>query len=79
MARIDAASTAADIDDAAQIWAEATAARDGDDEVAELAASRPIIQGVLDRSPRSLLLLARTADGTAAGFAAVEPRKHGDQ
>lgn len=67
-----------DIDDAAQIWVEATAARDGDDEVAGLEDSRPIIQGVLDRSPRSLLLLARTADGAAAGFAAVEPAEGTD-
>jgi len=62
-----------DVDDAAQIWAEATAARDGDDEVADLRDSRPIIQAVLDRSPRSMVLIARAADGTATGFAAVEP------
>jgi len=28
---------------------------------------------VLDRSPRALLLIARSAGGTAAGFAVVEP------
>jgi ribosomal protein S18 acetylase RimI-like enzyme len=61
------------IDDAAQIWAEATAARDGDDEVPGLDVSRPVIQSVLDRSSRALLLIARSADGTAAGFAVIEP------
>jgi ribosomal protein S18 acetylase RimI-like enzyme len=71
--RIARTRAAADVDAAAQIWAEATAARDGEDEVAELADSRPIIQGVLDRSPGSLLLLARTDDGDPVGFAAVEP------
>jgi ribosomal protein S18 acetylase RimI-like enzyme len=60
------------IDDAAEIWAAATAARDGRDEVAGPDVSRPVIQGVLDRSSRALLLIARSADGTA-GFAAVEP------
>jgi ribosomal protein S18 acetylase RimI-like enzyme len=60
------------VDEAAQIWAEATAARDGEEDVADLEVSRPIITGVLDRSPRALLLIARTAEGTA-GFAAVEP------
>jgi ribosomal protein S18 acetylase RimI-like enzyme len=69
---IDAAGRDPLIDDAAQIWAEATAARDGHDEVAGLDVSRPVIQGVLDRSSRALLLIARSADGTA-GFAAVEP------
>jgi SAM-dependent methyltransferase/GNAT superfamily N-acetyltransferase len=61
------------VDAAAQIWAEATAARDGDDDVPGLDDSRPIILGVLDRSDRALLLIARSADGVAGGFAAVEP------
>jgi ribosomal protein S18 acetylase RimI-like enzyme len=69
---IDAAGRDSLIDDAAEIWAEATAARDGRGEVAGRDVSRPVIQGVLDRSPRALLLIARSADGTA-GFAAVEP------
>ncbi|WP_170210202.1 GNAT family N-acetyltransferase [Saccharopolyspora antimicrobica] len=60
------------VDDAARIWAEATAARDRDPEVASLESARPIIQGVLDRSPRSLLLVA-VAGEEALGFAAVEP------
>jgi ribosomal protein S18 acetylase RimI-like enzyme len=70
---VDAAGRAPLIDEAAQIWAEATAARDGRAEVPGLADSRPLIQGVLDRSPRSVLLIAWSADGSAAGFAAVEP------
>jgi ribosomal protein S18 acetylase RimI-like enzyme len=61
------------VDEAALIWAEATAARDGDGPVASLAQARPIIQAVLDRSERSLLLMAWADDGTAAGFAAIEP------
>lgn len=70
---IDAAGRAPLLDAAAQIWAETTAARDGRDEVPGLEDSRPVIQSVLDRSARSFLLIARSADGTAAGFAAVEP------
>jgi ribosomal protein S18 acetylase RimI-like enzyme len=61
------------LDAAAQIWAEATTTRDGHDEMPALDVARPVIQGVLDRSPRAFLLIARAADGTAAGFAAVEP------
>ena len=37
-----------DVDGAAQVWAEATAARDGDDEVAPLSDSRPILLRALD-------------------------------
>jgi ribosomal protein S18 acetylase RimI-like enzyme len=69
---IDATGCGPLLDDAAQIWAEATAARDGHDEVAGLGVSRPVIQGVLDRSSRALLLIARSAEG-AAGFAVIEP------
>jgi ribosomal protein S18 acetylase RimI-like enzyme len=67
------------VDEAAQIWAEATAARDGDENVADLEVSRPIIAGVLERSPRALLLIARAAEGPAAGFAAVEPLDSTDE
>jgi ribosomal protein S18 acetylase RimI-like enzyme len=69
---IDATGRDSLTDDAAEIWAEATAARDGHDEVAGLDVSRPVIQSVLDRSSRALLLIARTADRTT-GFAAIEP------
>lgn len=70
---IDAAGRAPLIDEAAQIWAEATAARDGHRQVPALDVSRPVIQDALDRSSRAFLLIARSADGTAAGFAAIEP------
>ena len=61
------------LDMAAQIWAAATTIPDGHDTTPGLDVSRPVIQGVLDRSPRAFLLIARSADGTAAGFAAIEP------
>ena len=70
---IEAARDSRRVDDAAQIWAEATAARDGEDQVAGLELSRPLIQGVLAGSPRAFLLIARGDDGAATGFAAVEP------
>jgi ribosomal protein S18 acetylase RimI-like enzyme len=52
------------LDEAARLWAEATSTRDGDDDVAPLKISRPIIQRVLDNSPRAFPLV---------GFAAVAP------
>jgi hypothetical protein len=61
------------LDMAAQIWAEATTTRDGHDTTPALDVSRPVIQGVLDRSPRAFLLIARATSGSAAGFAAIEP------
>jgi ribosomal protein S18 acetylase RimI-like enzyme len=70
---IDATGRAPRIDEAAQIWAEATAARDGHDQVPALDVSRPVIQDALDHSSRAFLLIARSTDGTAAGFAAIEP------
>jgi ribosomal protein S18 acetylase RimI-like enzyme len=76
---IEARAGSPQVDEAAQIWAEATAARDGDEDVADLEVSRPIIAGVLGRSPRALLLIARAAAGTAAGFAAVEPLGSADE
>jgi ribosomal protein S18 acetylase RimI-like enzyme len=62
-----------DLDDAAQLWAEATAARDRSADVADLNSSRPVLEAVLDRSPHSFVLIARADDGSAAGLAAVEP------
>lgn len=56
---------------AAQIWAEATAARDGDPDVAPLELSRPVIQHVLGE-PGGFLLIAER-DGVVVGFAAVAP------
>jgi ribosomal protein S18 acetylase RimI-like enzyme len=72
---IEATRNSGDVDDAARIWAEATAARDGDDSVAGLDVARPVIQRVLDRSPGSFLLIARSGEGDATGFAAIEPLK----
>jgi ribosomal protein S18 acetylase RimI-like enzyme len=66
--------TDAHIDDAARIWAAATAARDGDVDVPPLELARPIIQNVLSNSRRSRLIVAVTCDGgQTVGFAAVEP------
>jgi hypothetical protein len=70
---VEAQRGSRELEDAAQIWAEATAMRDGASEVACLADSLPIIEAVLDRSSRAFVLLARTDGGAAAGFAAVEP------
>jgi GNAT superfamily N-acetyltransferase len=61
------------LDEAATIWAEATAARDGDAEVAPVSVARPIIQRVIESSPRSLLLVALDPAGQVVGFAAVAP------
>jgi ribosomal protein S18 acetylase RimI-like enzyme len=61
------------IDEAATIWAEATAARDGDAEVAPLSFARPLIQRVIESSPRSLLVVAFDPGDRVVGFAAVEP------
>jgi ribosomal protein S18 acetylase RimI-like enzyme len=76
---IEATRDTAGVTDAAQIWALATTARDGADTAPGLDVARPVIQGVLDRSPRSFLLIARSADGAATGFAAIEPRPGGDE
>jgi len=70
---VEAGKGSRDLDDAAQIWAEATAARDGSADVADLSISRPVLEAVLERSPSSFVLIARDEDDSAAGFAAVEP------
>jgi ribosomal protein S18 acetylase RimI-like enzyme len=63
-----------DLDDAANIWAEATAARDHKEAVADLSIARPVLEAVLDRSAGSFVIVARADDdGAAVGFAAVEP------
>jgi len=61
------------VDDAAQIWAEATAKRDNDPEVAPLTLARPVIEAVLGSSRRSRLLVALDSTGQVLGFAAIEP------
>jgi ribosomal protein S18 acetylase RimI-like enzyme len=70
---VEARRGSQELEDAAQIWAEATAFRDGESEIADLADSLPIIEAVLDRSPQAFVLLARADGGGAAGFAAAEP------
>ncbi len=65
--------------DAARIWAEATAARDGDAEIAPLGFSRDLIQQALDASPRSLLLISVDESGAVVGFATAAPRSPGDE
>ena len=70
---VEACRGSRELEDAAQIWAEATAFRDGESDVAGLSDSLPILESVLDRSPQAFVLLARADSGAAAGFAAVEP------
>ncbi len=70
---VEASRGSRELEDAAQIWAEATAVRDGESEIAGLADSLPIIAAVLDRSPQAFVLVAQAGGGVAAGFAAVEP------
>jgi ribosomal protein S18 acetylase RimI-like enzyme len=60
------------LDEAGQIWAEATAARDGVPEIAPITESRPIIEGVVNGRPSGLLLVALDRAGAAVGFAAIE-------
>jgi hypothetical protein len=61
------------VDDAAQFWAEATAKRDHDPEVAPLALARPVIEAVLGSSRRSRLLVALDSIEQVVGLAASEP------
>jgi ribosomal protein S18 acetylase RimI-like enzyme len=71
--RIQVAGDREHLDQAAAIWAEATAARDGDAEIAPLSVARPLLQRVVEGSPRSLLLVALDAGDRVVGFAAIEP------
>jgi ribosomal protein S18 acetylase RimI-like enzyme len=63
---------AAHVDAVADIWARATAARDGDQEAAGLQESRPVIESVLGSSPRAVLVIALEGE-KELGFAAVTP------
>jgi ribosomal protein S18 acetylase RimI-like enzyme len=65
--------------DAARIWAEATAARDGDAEIPPLGPSRDRIQQALDVSPRSLLLITVDESGSVVGFATAATQAPGDK
>ena len=64
------------IDGAAQVWAEATAARDGDPDVAPLGISRPVIASVLGRA-RAVLVVALGDAGQVVAFAAAAPARDG--
>jgi GNAT superfamily N-acetyltransferase len=57
---------------AAQVWAEATAARDGDPGVVLVEFSRPIIAGVFGQ-PGAVLVIALDEDDQAVAFAVAEP------
>lgn len=71
--RIEVAAPGRHRAEAAVIWAEATAARDGDSEAATLDEALPVIEKVTEGSPRSRLSVAITPDGQVTGFAAIEP------
>jgi hypothetical protein len=64
------------IDGAAQVWAEATAFRDDDSDVAPLEDSRPIIAGVFGR-PRSVLVVALDDEDRVMAFAVAAPARAG--
>lgn len=71
--RVQVARRGEYLTEAATIWAEATAVRDGDAEIAPLSLARPLIQRVIESSSRSQLLVALDANDWVVGFAAVEP------
>jgi ribosomal protein S18 acetylase RimI-like enzyme len=62
------------VDGAAQVWAEATATRDGADQIAPLELSRPVIAGVLSQPGAVLVIAVDDDDGDQViGFAIAEP------
>jgi ribosomal protein S18 acetylase RimI-like enzyme len=62
-------ATEATIDSAASIWADATAARDGDPDPGPLALARPVIEQALSEADETSLVSALDRDGHALGFA----------
>ena len=64
------------VDGAARVWAEATAARDGDPDVAPPEDSRPIIARVLDR-PGAVLAVALDQGNQVVAFAMAAPAPAG--
>jgi ribosomal protein S18 acetylase RimI-like enzyme len=66
------------LEDAARIWAEATAVRDGESAVAPLELAREVIRAALDGSPRSLLLVALDESDRVRGFVTAVPRQASD-
>lgn len=73
MVQVLAAGRGQYVDEAAEVWARATAARDAEPNVAPLQLSRPVIQAVLDSSARSVLLVAVEESSRVVGFVAAEP------
>jgi ribosomal protein S18 acetylase RimI-like enzyme len=63
--------TCDDLDGAALVWARATAARDGDPDVAPLQAARAVLLGSLGEE--GSILVVAVADGRIIGFATAEP------
>lgn len=61
-------------DAAAQIWAEATAQRDGEHEVATIEEARPVLDRVLQLANSYLMLAWQNAE--IAGFAALSKLNH---
>jgi ribosomal protein S18 acetylase RimI-like enzyme len=62
----------AHLDGAAQVWAEATAARDGNPDVAPLDLSRPVIAAVAGQ-PGAVLVVALDERDQVEAFAVAEP------
>lgn len=67
-------------DEAAAIWAAATAARDGHAEPAPLTEARAVMDAALDTSPGAVLLLAidSSSDRDVVGFAAIGSGQQGE-
>lgn len=62
------------LDDAARLWAAATAARDGDRDLAPLSRSRPLIEQVL-AADGSMILLLDADTGELQAFATAQPTR----
>jgi ribosomal protein S18 acetylase RimI-like enzyme len=67
----------ADVDAAARLWAEATAARDGDDEVAALSQARPVLVKALSQ-PGAEFTVAADGDRVVAFATASQAAADGD-
>ena len=77
--RLTETATQHEIDCAALIWDQATAARDGEDDVFDLEESRVVMLALVRRSARSRLFVAWSNTGAEAlGFAATEPSSAGN-
>lgn len=71
--RVENDASAERLDSAARLWAEATAARDGDPDPGPTEVGRRRITEVLESSPDAILLTALDGDDEPVGFAAVAP------